>query len=53
MVVRSQSRHMLHDPKLRIHLLDLRGLLFELRCENFHSLLLLGDRRSQFFDFGR
>ncbi len=29
--------------KLCAHLLDLRGLLFELRCENLHPLLLLGN----------
>jgi hypothetical protein len=29
---------------LGAHLLDLRGLLFELRRENFHPFLLLGDR---------
>jgi hypothetical protein len=25
------------------HFLDLRGLLFELRCQNLHSFLLLGE----------
>ncbi len=29
--------------ELRTHFLDLRGLLFELRRENFHSFLLLRD----------
>ena len=28
---------------LRAHLLDSRGLLFQLRCEDFHSFLLLSD----------
>ena len=34
--------------ELGAHLLDLRGLLFELRGQNFHSLLLLGDDGLQF-----
>lgn len=33
--------------KLRAHFLDLSGLLFELRYQSFHSLLLLRDGRFQ------
>jgi hypothetical protein len=33
---------------LSAHFLDLRGLLFKLRRENFHSLTLLRDRRVKF-----
>ena len=37
------SRQALTDLDLCAHLLDLRALLFELRCQNLHSFLLLGD----------
>ena len=46
-----RSRRRLAHFELGAHLLDLRGLLFELRGQNFHSFLLLGDGGLQFLDF--
>jgi len=43
LLVRDYSHLWLAHFNLRAHLLNLRGLLFELGRENFHSLLLLGD----------
>ena len=36
---------------LRAHLLDLRGLLFELACESLYLFLLLRDRCLQLLNF--
>src|SRR5206468_8406158 len=44
------SRRGFAHLNLSAHLLDLRALLFELRSENFHSLLLLGNSGFQFSD---
>ena len=43
LLVRDYSHLWLAHLNLCAHLLNLRGLLFELGSENFHSLLLLGD----------
>ena len=55
-VVMKQQLRFVHDHfgrwfthlELCAHFLDLRGLLFELRGQNFHSFLLLRDSGLQF-----
>ena len=51
LVIRSQSWRVLSDLNLRAHLLDLRGLLFELGCESLYLFLLLRDRCFQLLNF--
>src|SRR6266513_146298 len=50
--VRDYFRCWLARFKLGAHLLDLSGLLFELRSENLHLFLLQGDSRFQVSDTG-
>jgi hypothetical protein len=49
--VRDHFCRQLGHLELRTHLLDLRGLLFQLGCEDLYSLLLLGDCGLQSLNF--
>ena len=48
--VRDHFRCWIAHLELCAHFLDLRGLLFQLGRENFHSLVLLGDSGLQFLN---
>ena len=50
LLIRDYFPHWFAHFKLRAHLLDLRGLLFQLGCERFYLFFLLDDRCLQLFN---
>src|SRR5882724_2157629 len=50
LLIRDYFPHWFAHFKLRAHLLDLRGLLFQLSCERFYLFFLLDDRCLQLFN---